>query len=307
MYLLAAPFPYLEIAAFVIAVIAFLLTVRFFIVSQKKLEGLLPEKSKKSFSPRIEIDREGFLVPVWSRKTAAVKERKADAETKQEIKVLRNVIRLQQLELTRVRQQMELLKGKEFDQAYESDAAAEGEAAEAVPLTGDDFLIEELRNRIAQRDAEIQRLKQEAEIHPKRQMHFDDIAEVYEAPRDKMQEPEQQGRQLAELFLNVDSFEQELAQAEKTVHKKEEKIQKLILENALLQEAVNETEDKLAEANGQRQQLIKRVRFLEEVNSDMQQMSDAARKLKTEVRRTAELESMLDLITEERDALLKQV
>lgn len=308
MYPLATPFPYLEIAAFVIAVIAFLLTVRFFIVSQKKLEGLLPEKPKKTFPPRIEIDRDGFLVPVWPRKAAAVKEQKADAETKREIKELRNVVRLQQQELTRARQQMELLKeAEEPDGAYEGDAVAEAEDAEAEHSAGDNFLIEELQTRIAQKDAEIKAMRQEAESQQKLHVPFDDVRVACEALQDQVQEMEQQDRQTAELFLTVDGLQQAVAQAEKTMHKKEERLWALTLENARLQEALNEAEDKLAEANGQRQQLTKRVRFLEEINSDMQQMSDAAHKLKTEVRRKAELESMLHLITEERDALLKRV
>ena len=69
---------------------------------------------------------------------------------------------------------------------------------------------------------------------------------------------------------------------------------------------LNQTEDKLSEANLQRQQLQKKTQFLEEINTDIQQMSDANRKLKNELRRVAELESMLNLITEERDALLKR-
>ena len=88
--------------------------------------------------------------------------------------------------------------------------------------------------------------------------------------------------------------------------KKEEKIRELSVENGRLHEQLNTTEDKLSEANLQRQQLLKKVQFLEEVNNDIQQMSDTNRKLKNELRRVGELESMLNLITEERDALLKR-
>ena len=122
----------------------------------------------------------------------------------------------------------------------------------------------------------------------------------------KVQKMEQQAWQAAEMAIKVDSLEQSNEQLEKTLHKKEEKVRELSVENGRLHEMLNQTEDKLSEANFQRQQLQKKTQFLEEINSDMQQMSDANRKLKNELRRVAELESMLNLITEERDALLKR-
>ena len=65
-------------------------------------------------------------------------------------------------------------------------------------------------------------------------------------------------------------------------------------------------EDKLAEANLQRQQLQKKVQFLQDMNSDMQSMSETNKKLQTELRRIGELESMLNMIAEERDHLLRK-
>jgi uncharacterized protein YoxC len=66
------------------------------------------------------------------------------------------------------------------------------------------------------------------------------------------------------------------------------------------------TEDKLAEANLQRQQLQKKVQFLQEVNNDMQHVSESNQKLQNELRRIGELESMLSMIAEERDRLLNK-
>ena len=83
-------------------------------------------------------------------------------------------------------------------------------------------------------------------------------------------------------------------------------MRELAVENGRLYETINVTENKLSEANLQRQQLIKKVHFLEEMAHDMQQMSDTNRKLKAELRLVAELESMLHLITEERDTLLNR-
>ena len=128
----------------------------------------------------------------------------------------------------------------------------------------------------------------------------------YEELQQKVQKMEQQAWQAAEMAIKVDSLEQSNEQLEKTILKKEEKIRELSVENGRLHEMLNQTEDKLSESNLQRQQLQKKTQFLQEINTDIQQMSDANRKLKNELRRVAELESMLNLITEERDALLKR-
>ncbi|HEX4877347.1 MAG TPA: hypothetical protein VFV31_11795 [Chitinophagaceae bacterium] len=77
-------------------------------------------------------------------------------------------------------------------------------------------------------------------------------------------------------------------------------------ESRQLQEELAETEDKLKEANFQRQQLQKRVSYLEEINNDMQAVADANKKLESQIKRIGELESMLNVLTEERDILAKK-
>jgi len=69
---------------------------------------------------------------------------------------------------------------------------------------------------------------------------------------------------------------------------------------------MDELEDKLSEANLQRQQLHKKVQFLSDLNNDMQSIADTNKKLQTELRRIGELESMLNMMAEERDFLLRK-
>jgi FtsZ-binding cell division protein ZapB len=77
-------------------------------------------------------------------------------------------------------------------------------------------------------------------------------------------------------------------------------------ENNQLREELSETEDKLKEANFQRQQLQKKVAFLEELNNDMQAVADANKKLEGQLKRIGELESMLNVVAEERDELARK-
>jgi chromosome segregation ATPase len=81
------------------------------------------------------------------------------------------------------------------------------------------------------------------------------------------------------------------------------KMQDLTTENQQLTMRLYESEDKLREANFQRQQLQKRVSYLEELTADLQMVSDANKKLEHQLRRIGELESMLNVVSEERDSL----
>jgi hypothetical protein len=49
--------------------------------------------------------------------------------------------------------------------------------------------------------------------------------------------------------------------------------------------------------------LQKKVAYLEELNNDLHQMSEANKKLEGQIRRLGELESRLNLVSEERDRL----
>lgn len=320
MYLLATPFTFFEIAIFSIAVISFLFTLRFFVASQKKLESLLPQTKKKRKRFRFGIDRDGFVVPATENGRSQTPVRTVynsvqDEETKAEIKELRDLLQLQQLELSRALEKMSgFTKELPFDR-YNENVEVEDEDVHEVENDNDNEQfytspstaeLESLRAELAKKDEELRAYSQERELTKKLQAHFEDVQAGYDELQEKVQKMEQQAWQAAELSIKVDGLEQAVAQAEKNVTKKDDKLRELTVENGRLHEMLNQTEDKLSEANLQRQQLMKKVHFLEEINNDIQQMSDTNRKLKNELRRVAELESMLHLITEERDALLKR-
>ncbi|HEY1870279.1 MAG TPA: hypothetical protein VGG71_04430, partial [Chitinophagaceae bacterium] len=60
------------------------------------------------------------------------------------------------------------------------------------------------------------------------------------------------------------------------------------------------------EVNFQRQQLQKRVNYLEELSSDLQVVADANKKLEHRLKRIGELESMLNVVSEENQILKGQ-
>src|SRR5580698_11510957 len=64
-------------------------------------------------------------------------------------------------------------------------------------------------------------------------------------------------------------------------------------ENQRLSRILADTEDKLKEANFQRQQLQKKVTFLDELNGDLQQISEHNKKLESQLKRISEMETLL--------------
>ena len=68
-------------------------------------------------------------------------------------------------------------------------------------------------------------------------------------------------------------------------------------ENQRLNRILVDTEEKLKEANFQRQQFQKRSAFLEELNHDLQEISEHNKKIESQLRRVSDMESLLAKIT----------
>src|SRR4029077_19033075 len=71
-------------------------------------------------------------------------------------------------------------------------------------------------------------------------------------------------------------------------------------ENQRLSRILADTEDKLREANFQRQQFQKKTQFLEELNRDLQEVSEHNKKLESQLRRISEMENLLSKVIPER-------
>lgn len=71
-------------------------------------------------------------------------------------------------------------------------------------------------------------------------------------------------------------------------------------ENQRLSRILSDTEDKLREANFQRQQLQKKISFIEELNSDLQQVSEHHKKFESQLRRISEMEALLSKAIEDK-------
>lgn len=74
----------------------------------------------------------------------------------------------------------------------------------------------------------------------------------------------------------------------------------LAAENQVLQQELTAMRDKFKESDFQRQQLQKRILHLGELNSDLQKVADANKKLESQMKQIGKIENMLNTIAEEK-------
>ena len=166
--------------------------------------------------------------------------------------------------------------------------------------------IEKLELLLDAKEGEIKRIKQQEAVAQQMASRIDEVYKEFDLLQHKIIALEKQAGKANELTIELEDAKQLSEQLQKDLERKHEKLEELIAESQRLHTLLNTTEDKLAEANLQRQQLQKKVQFLQDVNNDMQHVSESNKKLQNELRRIGELESMLSMIADERDRLLNK-
>lgn len=166
--------------------------------------------------------------------------------------------------------------------------------------------IDELIGVVEEKDEEIKDLRQQASASERMAAKIDEVYSEFEQLQAKMAVLEKQAGRANNLAIELEDTKYSYEQVHKELVRKQEKLEDMMNENQRMRQQMDELEDKLSEANLQRQQLQKKVMFLSDLNNDMQSISDTNKKLQTELRRIGELESMLNMMSEERDFLLRK-
>ncbi|HYH15723.1 MAG TPA: hypothetical protein VD794_10910 [Flavisolibacter sp.] len=166
--------------------------------------------------------------------------------------------------------------------------------------------VEELEMLVEQKEEELQQLQREQKLTEKLASKFEQVQQDFSYMQERIMSLEQQAAQSARLAIELEDSRAAYMHLFNDLSRKSEKLQQALQENAQLREQLADTEDKLQEANLQRQQLFKKVKLLEELNNELQAVTDTNQKLQTELRRIGELESMLNMIIEERNQLLRK-
>lgn len=165
--------------------------------------------------------------------------------------------------------------------------------------------VEELEIELEIKESELKKAKQQEAVAQQMAARIDEVYKEFELLQQKIAILERQANQGTSVTLELEDLQQSCNQLQKELVRKQDKLEEVIAENQRLHQMLSVTEDKLVEANLQRQQLLKKVQYLQGVNTDIQNVNESNHKLQKELRRIGELESMLNLMTEERERLSK--
>ncbi|HNR15920.1 MAG TPA: hypothetical protein PKG90_04540 [Chitinophagaceae bacterium] len=166
--------------------------------------------------------------------------------------------------------------------------------------------IEDLRFRLSQKEKEINNIRQKEHLTTEMNAMLDSAYSEFNVLQDKMHKLENQVNISRRINLEYEELKEVQHKMTRDFEEQKLKYQAAVEENRRLRLEMTETEDKLKESDFQRQQLQKRVAYLEELNNDMQAMTETNKKLEGQLKRIGELESMLNVIAEERDQLIQR-
>lgn len=166
--------------------------------------------------------------------------------------------------------------------------------------------IDDLKYMLSQKEKEISKTRQKEHLTNEMTSMIDSAYNEFNVLQDKIQKLESQVNTSKRTNMEYEDLKESHYKTSQDFEEQKKKYSAAVSENKQLLEELTETEDKLKEANFQRQQLQKRVAYLEELNNDMQAVADAHKKLEGQLKRIGELESMLNVVEEERDQLARK-
>lgn len=166
--------------------------------------------------------------------------------------------------------------------------------------------VDDLKLLLSQKEKEVNNIRQKQELTMEMSSMIDSAYSEFNVLQDKIQKLENQVGSSKKINIEYEDLKEEHYKIVRDYEEQKLKYNAAYVENQQLQITLNETDDKLREANLQRQQLQKKVAYLEELNNDMQDVADANKKLEGQIKRIGELESMLNMISEERNQLARK-
>jgi len=190
------------------------------------------------------------------------------------------------------------------------DAVKETEERHREMLKNNEELsmhITELQMKLADKDKEISSILKKEALTKEMTSKLDNVYNEFNILQGKMQKMEAQANASKLINLEYEDLKENHGKMAHDFEEQKIKLTGLTTDNQQLQAQLLEIEEKWREANFQKQQLQKRVAYLEELNNDLQVVSDANKKLEVQLKRIGELESMLNMAAEERQQLIRRV
>jgi hypothetical protein len=166
--------------------------------------------------------------------------------------------------------------------------------------------VKDLQYLFQEKEDELRRTKQKEQLTKEMNSMLDSAYSEFSVVQTKLQKLEAQQAASKLIALEYEDLKESHLKQTQELETIKFKFNSVISENQQLSHQLHEVEDKLRESNFQRQQLQKRIGYLEELNNDLQVMSEANKKLEGQLKRIGELESKLNVVAEERDELMRK-
>jgi uncharacterized protein YneF (UPF0154 family) len=183
--------------------------------------------------------------------------------------------------LARLLDQIELLKQTEFRHIDTMKAKEELEAR-----------LNDAHKQLGLKDGQIMKLQQQLMLAGEMEERLKKAYEEFNALRETLSKVETMTQPQNRQF-EFDELQQSHQKLAREFDEAKQKHMSLLEENQRMSRLLTDTEEKLRESNFQRQQLQKKITFLEELNRELQQMSEHNKKLESQLRRMSEIETML--------------
>lgn len=167
--------------------------------------------------------------------------------------------------------------------------------------------IGNLKFLLKDKEEEMLRVKQKENMTKEMTSMLDSAYSEFEVLQGKMLKLESQLAGNKRIGLDFEDLKETYYKLNNEHENLKTRYQAITAENQQLHGLLDETEEKLHDANFQKQQLQKRVAYLEELSNDLQMMSEANKKLESQIKKIGELESRLNIVSEERDSLEQKV
>ncbi|HUR66337.1 MAG TPA: hypothetical protein VMZ03_08280 [Chitinophagaceae bacterium] len=160
--------------------------------------------------------------------------------------------------------------------------------------------VDDLKLLLSQKEKEVSNIQQKQQLTQEMNSMIDSAYNEFNVLQDKIHKLESQVGASKRTSIDYEDLREEHFKTVRDLEEQKLKYNAVFTENQQLQDSLRETEDKLREANFQRQQLQKKVAYLEEINNDMEEVNEANKKLEGQIKRIGELESMLNMMAKER-------
>ena len=159
--------------------------------------------------------------------------------------------------------------------------------------------LREMQQKYAQTENELRQIRQEHALANELQERLRKAYEDFALMQEKISKLEGHIAKPQMRGYEYDELQQAYFKLTKEFDELKGKQLSMLEENQRLSRLIADAEDKLRESNFVRQQLSKKVAFLDELNTDLQQVASQNKKIEMQLRRISEIEQLLMKVPQE--------